>query len=214
MIAIRDLEWAAGFLEGEGSFGQWNAAYPNSISVCGVQADTECLRRLQGLFGGSVYARKSSRSSFAKKQMYNWVIYGSAAAGIMLTLFPLMSAWRKAQMRRSLERWRAIPHRGYTIFQRQQKAAAFKSPEFPKWLHRCDERTRDLGLAILDGLTTEELCARFDLAAERIRQLRTAMSECFQIGVPLKIRPQLRHRSHLRLLSQTGQTLRIAAGVP
>ena len=107
MIAIRDLEWAAGFLEGEGSFsgGRW-------IRIGAAQVQKWPLERLQRLFGGSIVPHHVK--STGKQQPCNqWRLTGHQAAAVMMTLFSLLSPRRKEQIVVTLTQWKmqGIEHR-------------------------------------------------------------------------------------------------------
>lgn len=90
---IRDLEWAAGFLEGEGCF-RHNGG---SQTVTAPQKDIETLVRLQSLFGGKLGLVRTR--GFLS---HTWTVSGSRARGVMMTLYGLLSNRRKAQIRRAL----------------------------------------------------------------------------------------------------------------
>ena len=104
MITPRELEWAAGFLEGEGSF-----TYYPCVSACQVQAYP--LHRIARLFGGPVTYRAPGRYQPQQSGYYRWAISGSNARGAMMTLYVLMSPRRKAQIDFVLEQWRHAPGR-------------------------------------------------------------------------------------------------------
>lgn len=89
----RDLEWAAGFLEGEGSFDR-RTGKKNSGRVQAYQVNFEPIGRLLALFGGA--AKKYRQAG------WYWYACGSRARGIMMTLYPLMSARRQEQIRVAL----------------------------------------------------------------------------------------------------------------
>jgi hypothetical protein len=96
---LRDLEWAAGFLEGEGSIDR-NGNPPHGVEcIKGTQIQRAPLERLSGCFGGRIYARLTP----GKRRIYVWQATGARARGIMLTLFVLMSPRRKAQIRRAFQ---------------------------------------------------------------------------------------------------------------
>jgi hypothetical protein len=90
---IRDLAWAAGFLEGEGCFAH-DPKFSRSM-VAAVQVQAEPLYRLAVLFGGHVKSRNNKAGKF-----YAWNIYGARARGVSLTLYPMMSPKRQAAIRR------------------------------------------------------------------------------------------------------------------
>lgn len=101
-IQAIDLGWAAGFLEGEGSFPA------NATAVTACQKQREPLDRLRRLFGGRVYWRPEGGTY----GIYAWYLHGPSARGVMMTLFSLMSPRRKAQIRGALMRWRDGAYRG------------------------------------------------------------------------------------------------------
>ena len=95
---IHDLYWAAGFLEGEGTF-----VRPERVAA--RQKNPESLHRLSRFFGGKVtFVRQGEKplANFPNAAIWNWQISGSQARGVMMTLFSLMPAWRKSQIKRAL----------------------------------------------------------------------------------------------------------------
>lgn len=91
---IRDLEWIAGFLEGEGSFG-----YNSGSGQVGVsQVNLEPLTRLLNLLGGNIYPVKLNNKNPNWNDAYAWHITGSRARGVMMTVYPLMTEKRKHQI--------------------------------------------------------------------------------------------------------------------
>ncbi len=93
MRATTDLYWAAGFLEGEGSF----LAHTGCCRVSANQVQRQPLERLAFLFGGSI--------RYHKNKIWVWRINGTWARGVMMTLFGLMSFKRKGQIRKALSAW-------------------------------------------------------------------------------------------------------------
>lgn len=89
----RDLEWIAGFLEGEGSFGNGDG---KRFLVEAVQADSESLLKVQRFLGGTVRFYPKNNNT------YTWYATGSRARGIMLTLYSLMSQRRRTQIKSAL----------------------------------------------------------------------------------------------------------------
>ena len=107
-ITIRSLYWAAGFLEGEGSF-PIRATGCECVSASQVQRAP--LDTLQSLFGGSVTLhRRNDPKRRRCKQIYNWRVTGPRARGLMLTLYSLMSPRRQAQITRPFFRLRVLAH--------------------------------------------------------------------------------------------------------
>ena len=99
-----DLYWAAGFLEGEGSFTNPN----NSEQARASQADDnkEPLIKLQELFGGSIYHKsreKQRKQGKNYKDQIEWGLYGARARGLMMTLYVLLGPRKQEQIRNSLK---------------------------------------------------------------------------------------------------------------
>lgn len=101
MIDLKDIYWAAGFMEGEGSF---RFTKSKSGQVSAPQKQSECLERLQSMFGGSIYGPETTG-----RDIYQWQLNGDKAVGIMMMLFPLMSQKRKAQIKKSVDAWKTLP---------------------------------------------------------------------------------------------------------
>lgn len=92
---MRNLAWAAGFLEGEGSFHQ--AARGRSTIASAAQVNGEPVQQLMALFGGS-----AKQYPLRDGLIWKWSAHGARARGIAMTLFPLMSARRQEQIRHAL----------------------------------------------------------------------------------------------------------------
>ena len=104
MISVDNLEWAAGFLEAEGSF-QFSGG--KHLSVSAQQIEREPLDHIVYLFGGHLYhlpARKEGRNS----PIFSWSVVSSRAAGVMLTLYPLLSPKGQSQVKSALGEWKKI----------------------------------------------------------------------------------------------------------
>lgn len=100
MIPTTFLHWAAGFLEGEGTF------YTNqkNYRVSAPQVQLEPLERLLAALGGKINLRISRSGNSGP--IFIWRIDGVAAIGLMMTLYPLMSPKRQGQIRRVLALWK------------------------------------------------------------------------------------------------------------
>ena len=104
MIETWEIYWAAGFIEGEGSFaaaGKYRTAPVLSVS----QVNPEPLYRLKAIFGGSVngpYHHKNPKH----EPFFRWVIGSIAGVEVMMTILPLMSEKRQQQIKRVIEVWR------------------------------------------------------------------------------------------------------------
>lgn len=84
--SVKDLHWAAGFMEGEGSFSCHN--------VSAGQKQREPLTRLKKWFGGSIKRREQRGDAF-----YSWCVSGARARGVAMTLYPILSPRRQKQVR-------------------------------------------------------------------------------------------------------------------
>lgn len=93
-----DLAWAAGFLEGEGSFGvtsfNKNGSRGNRITC--RQVNVEPLRRLMKIFGGTLVFIEAP--SQRKARISEWRCSGMRARIIMRLIFPQMSRRRQKQI--------------------------------------------------------------------------------------------------------------------
>jgi len=107
MISLKDIYWAAGFLEGEGSF----TYHGTGPLVSAGQVQKEPLLRLQKFVRGSL--RPKAKSSNPRVQpAWRWALPSSRAAGLMMTLYSLMSPGRKLQIYNTLKVWRSHPPHG------------------------------------------------------------------------------------------------------
>ena len=103
MIAVRDIAWAAGFLEGEGCFYSFQ-----TLRVSANQKQKEPLKRMQKLFGGSIN-QSHAKSTFGQ---FVWLVTGIRAAGVMMTIYLFMSPKRKQEIFTPLQEWKKAPGRG------------------------------------------------------------------------------------------------------
>jgi hypothetical protein len=96
---VRDIAWAAGFYEGEGSCNF--ATYSQHVTI--GQVEREPLDRLRRFFGGTVTARPGhDYGSYKSRPTNTWVIHGPRARGFLLTIYAFLSAKRQAQIRKVL----------------------------------------------------------------------------------------------------------------
>lgn len=110
-----DLYWAAGFLDGEGSFGRnGGASAPSTERVTASQSDRELLDRLSAMFGGAVKPHTFRNKAFLGtkyeqliKPIWRWEVTGVLARGVMMTLYTLLSQRRKSAVRDALN---GTPH--------------------------------------------------------------------------------------------------------
>jgi len=109
-VSIVDIAWAAGFIEGEGSF----TAHAAAITISAVQVELGPLLRLRDLFCGSI--RQYQNRSPGRHQPYNkWALHGSPAVAVAFTLFPFMSAKRRQQIHRMVAMWKGRPGRNNSL---------------------------------------------------------------------------------------------------
>lgn len=103
MPTNEELNWAAGFLEGEGCF----QAHHGSTATTATQTETrEPLDKLLKLFGGSIIliTPKAMRTKGSKVRNYwRWSVYGAPAVITMIHLYPFMSVRRQEQIALALE---------------------------------------------------------------------------------------------------------------
>lgn len=109
-MEIKELYWAAGFIEGDGCFSMSDSKARRDYNVVVTGADPEPLERLAKLFGNKVlpYA-PGMYGPLTKKKMYRWTATGSRAIGVMMTLYSLMSERRKTRIREVIQFWKYIP---------------------------------------------------------------------------------------------------------
>lgn len=93
----RDLGWAAGFYEGEGS--AFFSATARSHRMVIGQVEREPLEKMLYLFGGHIHAIPPHGQS---KPSWRWQCYGARARGLMMTFYVMLSAKRQAQIRKVL----------------------------------------------------------------------------------------------------------------
>jgi hypothetical protein len=98
-LNLNDLYWAAGFIEGEGTF-----THGGSFGVVASQVQLWPLERLQTLFGGSISTNGRPPRSH-HQQCHVWYLHGYKAAGLAMTLWMLMSPRRRQQIERALKKW-------------------------------------------------------------------------------------------------------------
>jgi hypothetical protein len=109
MVSMRDIAWAAGFIEGEGSFydspGKTSPSARGRTSLSASQVDPWCLSRLVDIFGGVIYGPWPN-GGMGKRSIYRWNTWGSRAIGIMMTIYSFMSPRRQSQIESVIHGWR------------------------------------------------------------------------------------------------------------
>ena len=109
-MKISDLHWIAGFIEGDGSFAM-QGKNRSTVNVQINQVQRWPLEKLIELVGGYI-GNTTQIGGFANSQpYYRWAISGYKGAGLMMTIYSLMSPKRKAQIKENLKIWRSRPAR-------------------------------------------------------------------------------------------------------
>lgn len=93
---VRDIIWAAGVYEGEGSPSLTGRSPYLSEHVTVSQKDPWLVNQLCSLFGGSIYDVKN-------RDLWAWDIYGARARGFLQSVYGLLSPRRQEQARRVLK---------------------------------------------------------------------------------------------------------------
>ena len=111
-LTTPELHWAAGFLDGEGSFGfrmspRKNGSTIGSLTVAAKQVYLPSLEKLQRLFGGGI----SGYTRYTGHSINSWALSSARAAAVMMTLYVLLSPYRQGQIRSALSQWRAYKGR-------------------------------------------------------------------------------------------------------
>lgn len=99
---MRDLAWAAGIYEGEGTCVRNGKGSSTAVVT---QKDRWLLDRFQQLFGGRIYLRTYRRTGYGSSEMasnFRWQINGKRARGFLLTMYTFLSPRRRTQIRRAL----------------------------------------------------------------------------------------------------------------
>jgi len=93
-----DLAWAAGFIDGEGTFYfKDSGSFGSSIILRVGQCEPTTLRRLQATFGGKVYGPYKPSSPLSKKVRYEFRLNGTKLRGVIKELWPYLSGPKRKQ---------------------------------------------------------------------------------------------------------------------
>ena len=87
--SLRDIAWAAGFYEGEGSCKRTGR---EGCQMHIGQKQRWPLERMQSLFGGHIGIGRHNNEVY-----YNWSASGTRARGILMTFYSFLSPRRQAQ---------------------------------------------------------------------------------------------------------------------
>ena len=108
MLDFKELYWAAGFIEGDGSF----TSFKGMPRVKVGQKHKPPLERLLSLFGGKIYLFNRKHHGHRVK-FWSYDAAGPRAVGIMMTLHSNMSPRRKEQIQRAIQAWKDSPGKGH-----------------------------------------------------------------------------------------------------
>lgn len=108
-VTTVEIAWAAGIWEGEGSCWPTGRTRPRhgrstTAHASVTQRDPErwVLERFRYLFGGSIHIEKAADP----ESCFRWRITGARARGFLMTVYALLSPWRRQQVRAALLRSR------------------------------------------------------------------------------------------------------------
>lgn len=107
---INELYWAAGFLEGEGTF-SWRKKPNNQFAIYANQVDPESLYRLRRYWGGSIYG-PLTRKNPGHQPFFAWYLGGPNAAAFGMMLYSLMTGRRQDKIKQCLAEWRKVQFSG------------------------------------------------------------------------------------------------------
>ena len=108
MPDLKELYWAAGFLEGEGSF-----SYAETPRIRASQVQRDPLERLDCLLGpGKFYYAPTPVKYPNNSPIWQWQLHGRRAVEWMMTLWVMMSPRRREQIENVLATWKVRPPPG------------------------------------------------------------------------------------------------------
>lgn len=96
------VAWAAGLLEGEGSFLTKSGRHTPVVSC--QMTDLDVLERLKSIFGGAVYSTSTMRAHY--KKTWRWQVLGDQAEKAMIAVRPYMLERRQTAIDKVLKIWR------------------------------------------------------------------------------------------------------------
>jgi hypothetical protein len=98
-MKVRDIAWAAGFLEGEGCFSHTRSTPMVTVS----QVQRWPLDRMAEVFGG---VPRLIRAREKVGEHWRWQLYGQRSIEVMMTVLPLLSPRRREQVKAAIEIWK------------------------------------------------------------------------------------------------------------
>lgn len=105
MLDLKELYWAAGFLEGEGNF-SLHGSMKSSVTITASQVQREPLARLEHYFGGKI---QGPYINGKHTPYFRWYLGGVNAVGLCMTLYVLMSRKRRDEIQKALVGWKQGP---------------------------------------------------------------------------------------------------------
>jgi hypothetical protein len=106
-LSLRNIEWIAGLLEGEGCF-SLTPSRPGSASIVLGMTDHDVVQRFAGHLGCKVRTTQPGNTALGKKRkpVYLTTVASTKAVGLMMTIYPLMGFRRKTRIREILLAWK------------------------------------------------------------------------------------------------------------
>lgn len=126
MLDIYDVDWLAGFLEGEGCFAMSEKSKNKSPRIMISQKQKWPLGKVLSIIGfGSIQHMYYNRS----RDIYCYSLSCNKAIQWMMTLYILMSPRRQEQIRRVIKLWKERPKKGTN---NRNKTHCLRGHEFTK----------------------------------------------------------------------------------
>ena len=145
-MEVKDLYWAAGFLEGEGYFSRGGSRKTSPV-VTASQVTLEPLIHMVKIFGGKINGPYKSQHSRGQP-FFRWNAGASLAVGVMMTLYCLLSEKRQKAIRYGLEGWRSGPSgsRNWAAMGRCRNGHELKGENYPTDARSGKKRCRRCGI--------------------------------------------------------------------
>lgn len=103
-MAVKDVAWLAGLLEGEGCFGG------KDMRIRMNMTDRDVVVRAATLLGvdarGPYQVVEPTKRGGSHKPVWRMAVYGPRAAGWMMTLYLFMGARRRQEIEEALAEWK------------------------------------------------------------------------------------------------------------
>lgn len=113
-ISTDNLNWIAGFLEGEACFGKTcNTKKTGSIYIQVSQVELYPLEKLQKLLGGNIHKYSHGTKNPKHRDFYRWQVCGMTAEELMKMLFSLLSPKRQNKITDLLYWYSTLPGVNY-----------------------------------------------------------------------------------------------------